>query len=368
MSAEQIRKLRRRMMEVLGRHVEKYRHIFIVVTAIVAALELFFIIYWNVDNKSEGVAIDNVYLGLYIALFVISLFNILVLFLNIKRKISPYVVAFILHIYAFLIVAWATAIAILDIRDGLSPIIYLSICMFVAGILVIEPVYFTLLVIISTTTIIVVAANNNFNFFKNQYDIFNLVIYMIFVVSLAFRHFRVTIREARTINKLEELTYNDQLTGLLNERSYFMECDRLNEVIEKKEPVKFGVFVMDVNNVKATNDVHGHRFGCHLIVTGGHKLPEIFKTSQLFHVGGDEFIAIIYGEDLEKMDETIKRFDETLQYQMIEFEGKEIILSLARGYAIYEEGLSYKEVFQKADNAMYENKVMVKEKYHLAKR
>lgn len=368
MTAEQLRKLRKRMMEVLGRHVEKYRHIFFIVAAIVATLELFFIIYWNFDNNNEGALFDNFYLALYISLFVISLLIILILFLNIKKKISPYVVAYFLHAYAFFIVAWATALALLDLHGGVTPIIYLAISMFVAGILVIEPIYFTLLIITSTTIIIVVSANNNFTYFDNIYEIFNLIVYMIFVIALAFRHFRVTIREARTINKLEELTYNDQLTGLLNERSYFMECDRLIEKIEKKEPVKFGVFVMDVNNVKATNDVHGHRFGCHLIVTGGHKLPEIFKTSKLFHVGGDEFIAIIYGEDLDKLEETIKRFDETLQYQLIEFEGKEIILSLARGYAIYEEGQAYKDVFQKADNAMYDNKIMVKEKYHLAKR
>lgn len=368
MTAEQIRKLRKRMMEVLGRHVEKYRHIFFVVTAIVAALELFFIIYWNVDNKSEGATIDNVYLGLYIALFVISLFNILVLFLNIKGKISPYVVAYILHIYAFLIVAWATAIAILDIRDGLSPIIYLSICMFVAGILVIEPIYFTLLVIISTVTIIVIAANNNFNFFKNQYDIFNLVIYMIFVVSLAFRHFRVTIREARTINQLEDLTYNDQLTGLKNERSYFMECDYLAKEILENKDLKFGVVVMDVNNLKATNDAYGHRYGCHLIVSAGKKLPEIFKTSKCFHVGGDEFIVILYGEDLENLENTIKRFDDELRYQKINFEEHEIILSVARGYSVYESGKTYKDVFQVADDAMYDNKVKIKEEYHFASR
>lgn len=368
MTAEQIRKLRKRMMEVLGRHVEKYRHIFFVVTAIVAVLELFFIIYWNVDTRTEGSTIDNFYLALYVALFVISLCNILVLFLNIKRKISPYVVAYILHIYAFLIVAWATAVALLDIHDGLSPIIYLSICMFVAGILVIEPIYFTLLVVASTTTIIVVAANNNFNFFKNQYDIFNLIIYMIFIIALAFRHFRVTIREARTINQLEDLTYNDQLTGLRNERSYFMECDYLAKEILENKDLKFGVVVMDVNNLKATNDAYGHRYGCHLIVSAGKKLPEIFKTSKCFHVGGDEFIVILYGEDLENLENTIKRFDDELRYQKITFEEHEIILSVARGYSVYENGKAYKEVFQVADDAMYKNKVAIKEEYHFASR
>ena len=37
-------------------------------------------------------------------------------------------------------------------------------------------------------------------------------------------------------------------------------------------------------------------------------LPSIFKTSRLFHVGGDEFIVILLGDDYDNIDEYLKTF------------------------------------------------------------
>ena len=41
---------------------------------------------------------------------------------------------------------------------------------------------------------------------------------------------------------------------------------------------------------------------------GGHTLPTLFKASKLFHVGGDEFVAIVK-ENLEK---TMEKFDQAM--------------------------------------------------------
>ena len=122
---------------------------------------------------------------------------------------------------------------------------------------------------------------------------------------------------------------------------------------------------MDVNNLKVTNDTYGHRYGCHLIVRTGHTLPEVFKTSKLFHIGGDEFLAILTGEDYENFEEVIKKFDETFKYSHIEHEGKDLIFSVARGFAKYQEGNQYKDVLQKADAMMYLNKAEIKSTYNM---
>lgn len=369
-----LKKMFARNMNIVGEYLEKYRKIFVFGLAAIAALEIFFTIYWFV-KVNDGSKMAYCYLVSYIFLFMVSVCMQIFIGLNVKHKFSKFALALAVHIYASLIFIWATYVSILDLTNGTDPIVHLTMIVVVGGLLVISPVLYIglmsssfLIIFIFDKFVTSADGTVGFAYYDKKGSVVNMFVFALFAILMGFRHYRIYIKESIARKELETLTYYDQLTGLLNERSYFMECESLIDQIEKKTNPKFGIFVMDVNNVKATNDVHGHRFGCHLIVTGGHKLPEIFKTSKIFHVGGDEYIAIIYGDDLDKMDDTIKRFDDTLQYQLIEFEGKEIILSLARGYAVYEEGLSYKEVFQKADNAMYENKVMVKEKYHLAKR
>ena len=49
-------------------------------------------------------------------------------------------------------------------------------------------------------------------------------------------------------------------------------------------------------------------------------------------------------------------------------EGKELIFSVARGVSIYKDGQEYKDTFNVADKAMYENKVEIKKEYNLASR
>ena len=122
---------------------------------------------------------------------------------------------------------------------------------------------------------------------------------------------------------------------------------------------------MDVNNLKATNDAYGHRYGCSLVVRCGKTLPTLFKSSYLFHGVGDEFIAIVVGEDLVNFEETMKRFDEAMLYSLVEYEGKELIFSVARGYSISQENQKFKDVLQIADDEMYKNKKFLKEKYNM---
>ena len=57
------------------------------------------------------------------------------------------------------------------------------------------------------------------------------------------------------------------------------EMDKIAENSKNGTLEKFGIVMMDLNNLKATNDQYGHRYGCHLIIHCGEVLPEIFKTS-----------------------------------------------------------------------------------------
>ena len=53
-------------MRIISLHYEKYRLMMIVVASIVAAIALFFSIYWEFDETTSGAFIDNSYLACYL--------------------------------------------------------------------------------------------------------------------------------------------------------------------------------------------------------------------------------------------------------------------------------------------------------------
>lgn len=202
--------------------------------------------------------------------------------------------------------------------------------------------------------------------FKLRFPILYTAFFSVgFVLEFILEYTQNELSESK--NKYKKLSYYDALTGLLNERSYFEEIEKVNELTENGKD-DYIVMVMDLNGLKVTNDKYGHRFGCHLVVLTGHILKSIFKTSLLFHVGGDEFQAIIVGEDLVRFDERLKEFTEKLLYTKVTFEDKELILSLAYGFAKSNHSSPYHELFEEADRMLYENKKLIKEKYSIPNR
>jgi len=350
-------------MTIMGGFVKQYFIAYILMLLLVAVFEIVFIIYWFFTIKTYSTR-NFIYLFSYIGLLVVSLIAIYFLILLKRNNFSLYSMAIFLHIYSALIMVWSTIITILDLKNNASPIVHITVTMVLGGIIVISPIFYTIINLSSIIIIAVFNYINNYNYFDGPAAYMNIVIFIIMTIIMAFRHYTIRINEAKTNNYLRKISYTDHLTGLGNETSYFESVDKLMNVLDRVK-LKYGIVVMDVNNVKTTNDTYGHRFGCHLIVEAGHMLPSIFKTSRLFHVGGDEFIVILLGEDYDNLENVIKDFDSKLRYSKIEYEGHELIFSVARGYCLSKEGMSYKEVFQAADDKMYENKKEIKKQYNL---
>lgn len=165
--------------------------------------------------------------------------------------------------------------------------------------------------------------------------------------------------------KLERENLTDALTGLGNEALYVRVRDDLNNRI-KNGFKDYAILVCDVNGIKITNDTYGHEFGCYLIVSAGHTFPKYFKTSHMFHVGGDEFIIIVEGEDFKKLPDILSRIRNMLDYQYMELKGVKLRLSVAIGSSYYKDGdIDYKGAFNRADKDMYARKQEIKTRNHI---
>ena len=335
-------------------HIKRHNILMIVASSIITAMAAAFALYWLFDVNDISRFIDGLYLAGNLFFLVISsaLTAILIIFRRIDHKRN--ILAIIIHVYVLLLVAWDTLVCIIDLKYGYSPIAYLLVITLVTGLFVVEPLFFGTLILSSAVTVIVVAVNDNTPFFTGVAETENtiyFIVYFIAILLVGLEHYGMTLRDYRIEKRLEQMTYYDDLTGLLNERSYLKDIEEIDLLAEKGELTEYAVILMDLNNLKATNDAYGHRFGCHLVVRCGHTLPNYFKTSKLYHVGGDEYVAIVLDEDYRDFDNVFKKFSDDLSYSLVEFDGKELIFSVAHGYAKYEKGMKYKDILQKADVA-----------------
>ena len=190
-------------------------------------------------------------------------------------------------------------------------------------------------------------------------DIIHSNTHEINLLSTAFENMALHLKEHEKLQHL--LAYRDSLTGLRNTNSYWAWITDFDKEIETKEIV-FGVMVLDINYLKETNDRYGHDVGNRLIVSAAHIISTIFKRSPVFRIGGDEFLVILQNRDLEELEELIQKFDEECRNDSVVTDKENIPVSIAKGFAMYDsqKDSNFIDVFNRADDAMYENKRKIK--------
>jgi diguanylate cyclase (GGDEF)-like protein len=156
---------------------------------------------------------------------------------------------------------------------------------------------------------------------------------------------------------LEFLGKHDVLTKLHNRSFYVDELNRL----ERQGGWPFTAIVIDVNDLKATNDQLGHAAGDELLRRLGELLNKLVeKPCHAARVGGDEFVVLMPGcdeRDGEAMIESIVKLA-ALNNQF--YTGRP--LTLAIGAATSKPGERLEAIVSRADAEMYK----AKRKYYAA--
>jgi diguanylate cyclase (GGDEF)-like protein/PAS domain S-box-containing protein len=105
----------------------------------------------------------------------------------------------------------------------------------------------------------------------------------------------LAIAQLRNYREIVTLSNTDGLTGLLNRRAFFGDLERrLSRLIMAKGS---GALVyLDINNLKAQNDVGGHLAGDRAILTCAEILRNCTRPTDLIaRIGGDEFLLWLDG-------------------------------------------------------------------------
>ena len=178
------------------------------------------------------------------------------------------------------------------------------------------------------------------------------------LLSTAFENMAMRLRERETL--LRYSARRDSLTGLRNTTSYASWIARFDMEIKNKK-TDFGVAVLDINDLKKTNDQYGHGVGNELIVASAKLISDVFRESPVFRIGGDEFLVVLQNSDLENCDALLRQFDERCDNTFIS-ESVPKPLRIALGFARFDASRDtrFEDVFKRADSAMYENKRKLK--------
>jgi len=165
----------------------------------------------------------------------------------------------------------------------------------------------------------------------------------------------VALQDITARKKAEEylryLGTHDVMTGLYN-RAFFDETlHRLES--ERRDPIS--VIIIDLNNLKITNDRYGHQVGDQLIRRTGEVLKASLDDGYIAaRIGGDEF-SLILPDTNEQIAYVLMERVESLVVMNNKFY-REPELSFSLGTSTSEPGVSLEKVISLADNAMYNNK------------
>lgn len=195
--------------------------------------------------------------------------------------------------------------------------------------------------------------------FKNQFSLINMFYLNTWVmrVSDGMMRAKQSIQMGIMNRRLDEMSINDELSGLLNRKGYEKKAIPMLQKIRKEG--KSGVLmVADINKMKSINDHYGHLQGDLAIRLVSKAILSTLPDGWYgVRYGGDEFV--ILGENVFVDDgniyknQLIDSVRKNAEDMMIPFE-----LTISVGSVIIdpEDKVTLDEYFKLADNAMYEMK------------
>ncbi len=169
---------------------------------------------------------------------------------------------------------------------------------------------------------------------------------------------KLELKQEAELSSIMRIAYKDPLTGVRNKHSYLEAEVDAEKRIQKGLLKSFGIIVFDLNGLKNINDTQGHDAGDQYIKDACNIICALFKHSPIFRIGGDEFVAILEGEDYTHHKSLIEKFRKTIEDNLTT---NKVIVSDGFDDFIPDKDDSFISVFERADKKMYERKRQLKE-------
>ena len=180
-------------------------------------------------------------------------------------------------------------------------------------------------------------------------------------VGILSRSFEVTVSSLRQfVENMNDMAFTDPLTHVKNKTAYNRAILALHEDMVRGQ-AKFGLVMFDLNDLKHINDTYGHEHGDEYIINSCRLICQVFRHSPVYRIGGDEFVVLLDGSELENCDARIAELNTAIE-ATASAENPWQRLSIAKGAACSAPGdTAPEDIFVRADRAMYADKRRMKE-------
>jgi diguanylate cyclase (GGDEF)-like protein len=175
-------------------------------------------------------------------------------------------------------------------------------------------------------------------------------------VKLLRRALYFAIERHRSRVLLQQLSFNDELTGLLNRRG-FLSMAQQQLKIAQREDWELVLLFADLDSLKNINDNFGHTEGDRALKSVASVLKKTFRTSDLIaRLGGDEFIVLALNAPAAGVQKMKTRLKSNLDRH--NSQNRYYQLSLSIGIAQFDPNheTSLEAMIVEADKALYDNK------------
>lgn len=193
---------------------------------------------------------------------------------------------------------------------------------------------------------------------NSLYYRWGIIIFVILLAMVNIKRMGVFLEEWEQNRVLSKLAFTDIMTKTRNRSAYERYVD--NKVGLDAKKGNLSLILIDLNDLKKVNDTYGHNAGDQVLIEAARCVKEILgDLGEVYRIGGDEFVVIIEGKDVdgqacrEKLSDEIKRRNQKAEHPF----------TLAFGFASAKEDdcANLKELQKKADINMYMDKLKYKD-------
>lgn len=169
---------------------------------------------------------------------------------------------------------------------------------------------------------------------------------------VVYTHAQANLKLYEMKTYLAKLSYMDSLTELLNRRAFI---EIATGVAQAPEP--HVLMLVDIDAFKAVNDQYGHPIGDGVIAGVAGILRDMFAPQgSTARLGGEEFAALLDPSTPGEALTVATQFCERVNKRIFEAGQARFSVMVSVGLAAFSPGLSFEEVYSRADRAMYASK------------
>jgi len=177
------------------------------------------------------------------------------------------------------------------------------------------------------------------------------VVLVAYITTMFSADIRYVLQRAKLLSEL------DDLTALYNTRGFAIAADRLfGQALRYTRPAS--VLMVDLDNLKAVNDSHGHDAGNRLLRHTANALrAELRYTDLPARYGGDEFIVLLPETPPRGALDVAERIRKAVADRPLDMDAGKIASSVSIGVACFpDDGRTLDALATRADRALYEAK------------